>query len=313
MKILVTGSSSHLARVLLPILCDRKEISQVRGIDIKKCNFQHDKFVEHIVDVRDPGISEIMQDCDSVIHLAFVVLRSALKKERTNRDLIKDINVNGSINVFNNAAQQQVKQIIHISSAVVYGAWPENPDLINENQKRKVMTGFSYAEDKNKVEDYLDEFEKKNNINIVRLRPHVILGPKSQPFLLSLIKQPFYPNLPDPQPMSQCVWEDDVAEAIIQSLFINNSAIFNLAAEPPLSFKHMIKMSHKLSIPVPIKLLSFIHRNLWKVTGIGEEPGWLTGMPYSLAVDSSKAKKELNWKPKHTTHQCISMLSKKRN
>ena len=308
MKILVTGSSSHLAGVLLPMLCDLKTVSQVNGIDIKKGNFKHPKFSETIIDIRDPKVSQHMKACDTVIHFAFVVLRSALKNERKNRELIHDININGSINVFESAARQSVNKIIHISSAVVYGAWPNNPDSIPETQKRKVMKGFSYAEDKNAVEDWLDEFEKNNELSVIRLRPHVILGPKSQPFLLSLIKQPFYPKLPEPQPLSQCIWEDDVADAIIKSLSFDSSGAFNLAADPPISFKEMIHQSHKFSIPVPIGLLSFIHRNLWKITGAGEEPGWLNGMPYSLAVDSSKAEKELNWKSKYTTQQCIAML-----
>jgi len=310
MKILLTGSSSHLATVLLPKLCELNHVSQIIGIDINKGAFQHPKFVENTMDVRDPETFALMKDCDAVIHLAFVVLRSTLKQQRKNRPLIRDINVNGSINIFKNAARQSVKKIIHISSAAVYGAWPENHTSINEMQKRKVMQGFSYAEDKNAVEDWLDKFEENNEIMIVRLRPHVILGPLSQPFLIALIKQPFYPRLPDPQPLSQCIWEDDVADAIIKSLNNNVTGIFNLAADPPISFKNMIKMSHKISVPVPIKLLSFVHRHLWRVSGAGEEPGWLNGMPYSLAIDSSKAKKELNWQAQYSTKACIKMLSR---
>ena len=87
MKILVTGSSSHLAGVLLPMLCDLKTVSQVNGIDIKKGNFKHPKFSETIIDIRDPKVSQHMKACDTVIHFAFVVLRSALKNERKNREL----------------------------------------------------------------------------------------------------------------------------------------------------------------------------------------------------------------------------------
>ncbi|MDH3327101.1 MAG: NAD-dependent epimerase/dehydratase family protein [Gammaproteobacteria bacterium] len=308
MKVLVTGSSSHLASVLLPLLSELPQISQIRGIDLKPGTFNHPKFIENIIDIRDSKVSQLLEGYDTVIHLAFIVLRSSLKSQRKNRKLIHDINVNGSINIFQRAAGKNVKKIIHVSSAVVYGAWPDNLEKIRETQARKVMKGFSYAEDKNAVEDWLDTFEETNTVNVIRLRPHVILGPKSQPFLISLIKQPFYPKLPAPQPLSQCVWEDDVADAIISALILNAQGAFNLAAEPAISFKEMIGLTHKISIPLPIKLLSFIHRNLWKISGAGEEPGWLSGMPYSLAVDSSKAARELNWQPKYTTKQCIQML-----
>jgi len=311
MKIVVTGSSSHLASVLLPLLCEINEITLVEGIDVCKGDFQHRKFKENILDIRDPNIATLMHRCDCVIHLAFIVLRSTLGRKRKNRELIFDINVNGSINVFQSAAAQSVKTIIHLSSAVVYGAWPENPDAIKETQKRKVMSGFSYAEDKNKVEDWLDKFEQRNQIAVIRLRPHVILGPKSQPFLLSLIKQPFYPRLPDPQPLLQCIWESDVADAIVKSIHLQSSSILNLAADPPISFKQMIQLSHKISIPVPMTLLKFIHQSLWKISSIGEEPGWLNGMPYPLIIDASKAKKELDWTVKYSTEECIKNLQNK--
>jgi len=313
MKIFLSGSSSHLASVLLPLLCELREVSLIEGVDIKKNTFKHPKFNATTIDIRDPGISQIMKRCDTVIHLAFIVLTSTLKQQRKNRALIHNINVNGSINIFQHAANHHTKKIIHISSAVVYGAWPDNPDLIKETQARKIMHGFSYAEDKNEVEDWLDDFEKKTNIKVIRLRPHVILGPKSQPFLISLIKQPFYPKLPEPQPLSQCIWEDDVADAIVKALQRDISGIFNLAANPAISFKEMISITHKISIPLPIKLLSFIHRQLWKITGAGEEPGWLNGMPYSLAIDSTKAEKVLDWKAQYTTRQCIEkLITKKR-
>ena len=311
MRIFVTGSSSHLAKVLLPMLCEHPKISHVKGVDINPGNFEHKKFSFSNIDVRDTALSQHMNGCDVVIHLAFVVLRSTLKQQRKNRELIHDINVNGSTNVFQQANKLGFKKIIHLSSAAVYGAWPNNPNSINENQARQVMKGFSYAEDKNEVEDWLDNLEKNSKIDIIRLRPHVILGPQSQPFLLSLIRQPFYPKLPDPQPLSQCIWENDVADAIIKSVFSNASGAFNLAAEPAISFKEMIQMSHRFSIPVPIKLLRFTHKYLWHISSVGEEPGWLDGMPYSLAIDSSKAKNELGWEPQHSTYDCINKINQK--
>jgi len=310
MKILVTGSSSHLASVLLPLLCEQENFSKIIGIDINKGNFTHPKFEEHLFDVRSIEIEKLFLDCHTVIHLAFVVLRSNLKAERKNRDLIRDINVNGSINVFQSAINNQVKKIIHISSAAVYGAWPDNPPLMPETQNRKIMHGFSYAEDKNAVEDWLEDIAPRTETDIICLRPHVILGPKSQPFLLTLLKQPFYPYLPNPQPFTQCVWEDDVADAIVKSIFTDTSGAFNLATEPAMPFKSMIQLTHKLCIPVPVNLLRFLHEKLWKLTSIGEEPGWLKGMSYSLAVDASKAKKELGWKPSLSTEECIKRLIK---
>jgi len=305
MKIAITGSSAHLASVLLPILCARKDVSEIVGIDIKPTNFSHPKFQQHILDIRNKDLSITLKGSNVLIHLAFIVLCSTLKKEKSNRDLIRDINVNGSINVFTQATQLGIKKIIHLSSAVVYGAWPSNPNQITETQNRKVMGGFSYAEDKNAVEDWIENHITTSDSIFIRLRPHVILGPYSQPFLISLIKQPFYPYFANPQPLTQCIWEDDVASAINHSIDHKHSSTFNLAADPPMSFKAMIKASHSLAVPLPMSIVTFIHKLLWRFSEKGEEPGWLEGVPHSLTISSDKAKKELNWTPRYSTEECI--------
>jgi len=311
MKLLVTGSASHLSQALLPTLFSSATISQVIGIDLRPSQLSHAKYQEHLVDIRSPQLSHLMRGMDAVIHLAFVVLRSQLGNHRHNRSLIHDINVNGSKHVFNTAQQHGIKKIIYTSSAVVYGALPGNPPLITEHQTRRIMHNFAYAEDKNAIEDWLDVFcETHLDIQIVRLRPHVILGPYAHPFLLNLLNQPFYPKFPMPLPLTQCVWETDVVQAILNSLRKPVQGVFNLAAQPPLAFADMLRINHRRPIAVPFKLISSLHKILWKFTRLGEDPGWLEGMPYSLAINTDKAKHELAWEPQLSTQACIKKLYK---
>ena len=303
MRVLVTGSSSHLSKVLLPALCRHPEVKQVTGIDIKPSHFQDGKFNEHILDIRDEKINEIIKQHDAVIHTAFIVLRSSLGKERKNRELARDININGSINVFNAATKNKLNCIIHISSASVYGALENNPENLTEEHPRQVMKGFSYAEDKNEIEDWMEQQNKNNTTRLIRFRPHVILGPNAQTFLLQLLKQPFYPYFKNPQPKIQCIWEDDVVDAIIKALFSNAQGAYNLAASAT-SFKELIKTTHTLALPVPFSLTKLIQNISWHFSGKLEEPGWIDGMQYSLSLDARKAERELNWKASKSSLQC---------
>jgi len=312
---LVTGSASHLARVLLPRLCADEDVTQVLGVDLRASGFAHAKYAEVQDDVRSPELGRHLRGIDAVIHLAFVVLPSSLRgrsrHRHGHRELTRDINVNGSANVFTLARQARVAQVVHLSSAAVYGAWPDNPPLLDESSPRRAMPGFAYAEDKVVVEDWLDAFEAGAGQdtgpvpNVVRLRPHVILGPHAQPLLRWLLRQPFYPSLPDPQPLTQCVWEDDVAEAILSALRCPRGGCFNLAADPPLSFRDMQRARHALALPLPFALARALHRGLWHISGIAGEPGWFEGMRYSLAVDSRRAERELHWQATRSTYECL--------
>lgn len=311
MRIVVTGSASHLAQVLLPLLAREQQITQVIGLDINQSDFHHPKFTEHHIDIRDEGLAQHLEGADAAIHLAFVVMRGNLKQHRHDRGLMHDINLNGSINLFRAAQRHRIKHLIHLSSASVYGAWPDNPAQMDESQPLRAMHGFAYAEDKVSVEQWLNHFTSEEHApRITILRPHVILGPNAQPLLIQLLKQPFYPRLPEPQPLSQCVWEEDVADAILLALLNRHDGIFNLAADAPISFKEMQQRLHQRSIGLPYPFVRWLHRLLWSITGYAGEPGWVDGMRYSLAITNNKAKEELGWKPRYTTAQCLDKLFK---
>jgi len=304
MNILLTGSASHLAKVLLPQLCNHDGIKSIIGIDLKKSHFFHPKFKEIIADIRDKNLEKHFENVDQVIHLAFIVLRSNLKKQRKNRTLIYDINVNGSLNIINLANIAKIKKFIHMSSAVVYGPQSYSNATYCENTSRQNFTNFAYAEDKNTVEDEIEKIETTSNMQFIRFRPHVIVGHHCQPFLRHLIKQPFYPKLPNPQPLIQCVWENDVAQAIILALFSNAEGTFNLAANNPVSFKDIIRLN-KIALSIPHPLIKVLHNFSWKLTGIFEEPGWLNATQHSLILNTNKATKVLKWRPSIDAITCI--------
>lgn len=306
MKVLVTGSAGRLAQALLPRLCADPGVERVLGLDINPAPFAHPRFSAHRLDVRSPALGRLMAGCDAVIHLAFVVMRGALGARRHDRSWVRDINVNGSINVFESAARQGARHLIHLSSAAVYGAWPDHPPRIPEHHPHRPQPGFSYAEDKAAVEAWLDGFEARTpNLRLVRLRPHVILGPNAHPLLAFVLRQPFHPRLPDPQPLFQCVWEDDVARAILAALPGHARGSFNLAAEPALPFCDMLRHGRRATLPVPLPLAVAAHRLLWRLTGVAGEPGWVEGLRHSLALDCTRARRELGWRPEMSTEDCL--------
>jgi len=309
-RVFVTGAAAYLARPLLSTLCNQSWVSQVRGIDIKPSLFTHPKYDEFLCDTRDTRLGELMRGYQSVIHMAFVVLRSTLGHQRKDRVLVHDINVNGSHRVFEAAAAGGVEALVHLSSASVYGAWADNPPFMTEAQPRRSMPDFAYAQDKNTLEDWLDDFEiAQPSMRVVRLRPHVILGPNAQPFLRRLLQQPFYPSFPSPLPLTQCVWEDDVVNAILACIQRDVRGPFNLGADAALPFRDMLRLTQHHTIGVPFGALRAAHRALWTVSAIGEEPGWLNGMRYSLTVDASRAKRLLDWNPTYSTPQCVQRIA----
>ena len=306
MKILVTGSASHLARACLPVLLDDSRISRITGIDLKSTDLSHAKYQEYQLDIRSNDMAHHFIDIDAVIHLAFVVNNGNLGQQRFDREYIRSVNVTGSTHVFNLAAQHEVKTIIHLSSAIVYGMDSNNPNFIPEDQPLKPLEGFYYSEDKVAVEQFLDQFEPQHaKQRIVRFRPHVVLGQYTQPLVKALLQRPCYFLFDDPQPLTQCISEVDVATAMIQALFNDVRGSYNLATDQVASFYLIQKHLRNLSLPLPFELARHVHQWAWRYTGRYGDPAWLDCLQYSLTIDNEKAKRELNWAPTLNLFECL--------
>ena len=306
MKVVVTGAAGRLARVLMPRLLADPHVSRVHGVDIRPLPFSDPRLVHVQADIRHPACAEQLEQADTLIHMAFVLMGGGLGRTRHDRAVVRGINVDGSRHVFTAAAQAGVQRLVFVSSAAVYGTWPDLPDPVPEDTPLRPLRGFAYGEDKAAVETWLDTFEASHpHLHLIRLRPHAILGPHAHPALTRLVRQPLVPYLRKPLPLTQCVWEDDVADAIVMSLRSAARGAFNLAAGPPMSLKAMIRSNRRFTVPVPLSWLAAVQRVAWWLTPEAGEPGWVRGLRHSLVLDTRRAREELGWTPRRDTRECV--------
>ncbi len=283
MKIFVTGSSSCLAAALLPRLCREPAVEQVTGVDIAPPRFHHAKFRAVRMDLRSPELERVVEGHTGFVHLAFVVLRGRMSAE----DMF-DINVTAGLKAFHAARRAGARRLVHLSSAAVYGSGVH----VSEDAPFQPLPGFMYAHHKAHLERLLElEFPE-----CVRLRPHIILGPNAQPLLRQLLGLPFYVRLPEPQPLLQCVHEDDVARAVWRALERDVRGPFNLAAEDSFSFRDAIRSRHRLALPLPHFVAAAAARLAWRFLGWGGEPAWVDGVTRTLLINCRRAARELGWR-----------------
>ena len=287
-NVLVTGSSSHLARALLPVLCADDSITRVTGVDIAFPHFAHEKFHAITCDIREQRLTEFLPEHDALVHLAFVVLRGRMSEPG-----MADVNVRGSHRLLLAARDAGVKRIVHLSSAAVYGEGVN----VTEAAPYAPLHGFLYGAHKAQLERLLEVQIPE----CVRLRPHVILGKNAQPLLLQLLNLPLYPALPRPYSRLQCVHENDVAQAVLLAIRHDVSGPFNLAADDSFSYCELIRRRHRFALPLPPALARAGLHVLWRATGWGGEPAWLEGLNCNLTLDCRRAGTGLGWFSRHDT------------
>jgi UDP-glucose 4-epimerase len=292
MNVLVTGSSSHLARALLPVMCADDSISRVTGVDIAPPHFSHEKFQATICDIREPRLTDILPGHDALVHLAYVVLRGRMRETE-----MADINVRCSYHLFKAARDADVKRLVHLSSAAVYG----QGENVSEETPYAPLHGFLYGTHKAQLERLLEAGIQE----CVRLRPHVILGKNAQPLLLQLLNLPLYPALPRPYAKIQCVHEDDVAHAVLLAIKNDVHGPFNLAASDSFSYCELIQRRHRFALSLPPGLARAGLHTLWRLSGWGGEPAWLEGLDHTLTLDCRRANTVMGWQSRYNSSAAI--------
>jgi nucleoside-diphosphate-sugar epimerase len=123
----ITGVSGFLGQGLLRRLTGSGDVERVVGLDVRKSAFRPRELELHLVDVVGSDLRPLLEGTDVLVHLAGV--HDAIPDE----DLMVRVNVAGTRAVLEAAGAAGVAKVVLVSSAAVYGAWPNNPIPLNED------------------------------------------------------------------------------------------------------------------------------------------------------------------------------------
>lgn len=302
MRVVVTGGSGQLGTHVLRRLLDLREVESITSLDVQPPLVVGAKLEAIHCDVRDPEIGRHFRGADAVIHLAFIVT------SKVPPEVFESVNVGGSENVFRAAAAAGVPQIIYSSSIAQYGVVPGHPVPIVETTARIPQPDFPYAFAKHRVETLLDELEEAHaNLEIVRLRPAILIGTHFQNPLAKLLGRALdrgvLPVAAD-NPL-QMVWDEDVADAAVLALKQGAHGAFNLGARDPKSFAEIAAATGLRAIRIPRPVLgaasSISHLVSRFAPGDAIDPSWSQNGDVVMVMDCDKARTELGWAPKQDT------------
>ncbi len=163
------------------------------------------------VDVRDRGaVHSALQRAnpDVLVHLAFILNPSH------DEGFMYEVDVNGTHNVLEAAAEVGIGQVLVTTSAVAYGAFPDNPNPITEDHPVRGVARFSYARDKTESDRIVQLWALQHpDVITTIVRPCIVFGPNVDNYLLRLwTKQPFAVDAGNLDGSIQFVHEDDVVD-----------------------------------------------------------------------------------------------------
>lgn len=130
----MTGAAAGIGRRLLDRLAEDPRVGRVIGLHGQSAGEAVDHADEpragvewRVVDVRDPTLAKHLADCDTVVHLDVEFSPDVEPRARSTA------NVRGAQTLLTAAAAAGVPRVVLYSSAMVYGALPDNPVPLDED------------------------------------------------------------------------------------------------------------------------------------------------------------------------------------
>ncbi len=299
-SVAVTGASGLVGRHLLPVLAAHPDVERVLGLDVREPEGRPRSVEFQRVDIAGTELKPLLDGIDVVVHLAGVV------DPVPDEALMARVNVEGTRRVLDAAASVGVRRVVRISSATVYGAWPNNPVPLTEDSPLRPNPHFSPAVQGAEVERLLAEWRgAHSDVTITTLRSAPVVGPGAErlPARILLGRPPLRVRgaaLP-----VQVVHVDDLVAALALVATRDLPGVYNVAADGWLAAdvaSALIDRSRVLAVPAGV-LERILHRT-WEL-GLGDVPPGVVPYlvsPWVIANDKLRAE---GWAPSRTNEDAI--------
>ncbi len=165
----VTGAAHDLGLALTARLAQSDRFSRVVAIDDRRGDLTG--VIWRVVDIRDPALVGRLSGIDVIVHTDLDLAAGSDSRAR------RAYNVRGAQTVLTAAAAGGVRRVVLITSAMVYGAKPDNPVPIAEDAPLNADPDGSVVGDFMEIEQLAERSPRTNpGMAITVVRPAALVG-----------------------------------------------------------------------------------------------------------------------------------------
>lgn len=278
-NVVVVGTGGTLGRCVVELLDASSAVASVRGVDAFE---------------QDEGTEPSLEGVDTVVHLdrwPCPVRDDEGEAEGTR--LVR-------------AATTGVRHVVVVSSAAVYGAWPDNPVPLTEDAALRPNPGGDYALGKAETERRWGEWATGHQEGALAvLRPAQVVGDDEEQWVAVALRAATRWGIGNKEAPAQYVHVDDVAAAVALAVERRLDGIYNVAPEGWLEGGEVQALAGTpLRLPVPPVLAAALARWCWSRGLGGVAPEWVPYATHPWVVAGDRLRAE-GWEPAHTGAQTL--------
>jgi nucleoside-diphosphate-sugar epimerase len=314
LTVAVTGPTGEIGRAFIGSLERAREVRRVLGMarrpfdaaahGWRKVDYRRGDVLDRA------AVDALTKDADVVVHLAFIIMGGAEQS--------RQVNLEGSRNVFESTVAAGCKRLVYASSVAAYGYHSDNPQPLTEDVPARGSDSHYYSAEKAEVEALLARTLARGSTTAYVLRPCIVAGPDA-PMLIDNLPYTqiserlpravrrlldgvpiLKPVLPDPGIPFQLVHHDDVATALRAAVLGRGAGgPYNIAGSGQLTVAQLAEELGWYTIPVPDLAVDAVAEMVGRLGFLPAQAQWVSAFREPVIMDTSRARRELRWRPRH--------------
>lgn len=320
LTVAVTGPTGEIGRAFISALERAPEVERVIGMarrpfDLAGQGWEKTEYRRGDVLDRD-AVDALVEDADVVVHLAFAIVAGGKES--------REVNLDGSRNVFEATAAAGADRLVYTSSVAAYGFSRGMPDLLDEDEPIRGTSRHPYSAHKAAVEAELEEALAGADTEAYVFRPCIVAGPEAtllldlipllamgqripSPLRWALGKVPeLRPVLPDPGVPFQLVHHDDVAAALTAAVLGHGPpGVYNLAGPGKLTITDLAHALGWHAISAPHLAVGVAAEAVSLMPFLPDEAAWIEAVRRPVLMDTMRARRKLHWMPHYDAQQTL--------
>jgi nucleoside-diphosphate-sugar epimerase len=296
----VTGAAHGIGRALTVRLAASPDVRKVIAIDSDRGDIAGVTW--RVADVRDPALAGRLAGADVVVHADHDLAPDSDARPR------RAFNVRGAQTVLTAAAAGRVGRVVLVTSAMVYGAQPDNPVPLAEDAPLAADADSSVAGDLVEIEQIARRSPRANpGVAVTVVRPAALVGEGIDTLVTRHFEAPRLLTVSGCAPRWQFCHVDDLVSALEFTVTGGIAGDFAVGSDGWLEQDEVERISGLKSIELPARLTFGAAQRLHRV-GVTPSPAIdLRYVVYPWVVDGA-ALRAAGWRPAYGNEEALRVL-----
>jgi nucleoside-diphosphate-sugar epimerase len=302
----VTGASSVVGEAVTAALADcvGDGVRQVIAVDEQRGAVDGVRW--RVTELSRPAVAEALDGADVVVHIACPAdLEEALAQPRTAR---RARAVRTARAVFDAAVEAGARRVVLVTSAMVYGADPDNPIPLLEDAPLRAASDHGLVGDMLEVEQLLAELaERHPSTKVTAVRPAALVGPRVDTVTSRHFEAPRLLTLSGTTAVWQFCHLEDLGSAVATAVRHDLDGALTVGCDGVLTQAVLERISGMRRLELSAGLAFGTAERLHRVGALPMPVEDLAYVVHPWIVSSARLR-AAGWRPRYDNETCLGVL-----